>query len=482
MKPVMGPAGHLRAGIASLPVPSPLGVDTVGFLRRYVPVRANRQPLEVTVLVVEGEGARVALVGLDMLGTGEQDALEIRAAVAERAGCAVEAVFVNSQHTHAAPPPPGLLKLGGLGHELSPDELAYWQDLVSAVGSAAALAAGRLRPARLGGARSEAPGLTVNRRERTDAGTILGWNREGECDSSVNVLRLDSTLGEPIACVVGFACHPVVIGPDVPEASSDFVGPLRAAVRSWTGAHCLFLQGCAGNLLPLQSFMEEPGAEVAFGRRVAAAAIVAWSDADVQPMTVVRSEYGSAVPIARYRREPAGEFSPTVAYAGTTVRLPLVPLPSADEMTRLRAELAARVADLKRAGAGPESWNPVDIHVTWAGQMEQRLRAGRAAAEVCGPVTAIRLGDFAIVGLPGEAFNEIGSRIRSRSPAAMTLCCGYTNAAVGYLPTTEEYPFGGYEVSVNHRHYGNPAPIAAGCDRILQDASAGLLAELFPMS
>jgi hypothetical protein len=91
----------------------------------------------------------------------------------------------------------------------------------------------------------------------------------------------------------------------------------------------------------------------------------------------------------------------------------------------------------------------------------------------------IRIGDIAIVGIPGEAFNEIGSRIKMASPAPFTLCCGYTNGALGYLPTTEEYPFGGYEVGINHRHYGNPSPIAIGCDVIVQETALEVLGRLF---
>ena len=118
--------GHLRAGIASAEVPAPLGADMVGFLRRYLPVGGYGQPLEVTALAVDDGERRVVIVGLDLLGTVEDDALKIRRAVADAADCSVDAVFVNSQHTHAAPPPPSMLKLGGLTHGLTPVEVSYW--------------------------------------------------------------------------------------------------------------------------------------------------------------------------------------------------------------------------------------------------------------------------------------------------------------------------------------------------------------------
>ena len=94
--------------------------------------------------------------------------------------------------------------------------------------------------------------LTVNRRQRVEGGTILGWNPDEQCDRDVAVIRVDAEDGEAICTVVAFAAHPVVVGPDVPEASSDFVGPLREHVRRWTGGECVFLPGLRGQHRPVR--------------------------------------------------------------------------------------------------------------------------------------------------------------------------------------------------------------------------------------
>lgn len=453
----------------------------VGFLRRFEPGYDYGQPLEVTALVVDDGRRRVVLVGLDMLAVAGQHALALRDAIAAAAGTRREAVFVNCQHTHAAPPPPGVIKMGGLVHQFTDDERGYWNQLVRDASSAARLATRRLQPARAGSAATTIDGLSVNRRERlADGMTILGWNPEAPCDRSLGVLRLESMNGEPLGTVVQFACHPVVIGPDVAQFSSDYVGPLRDTVRSFTGGDCLFLQGCAGNILPLESFQDMPGPEVTFGRALALAALRAWAEAEVRPRQLERTEYRSAVPIARYRRMPTGvEFDNRVDFAEVWVALPLDSLPSAAEMSVVRRDLESRARTLKEAGAGPDQWNPLEIHATWAAAMEEHLNADTAERVLHAPVQVIRLGRRAIVGLPGEPFNEIGTYIKDHSPADFTLCCGYTNDAVGYLPTSEEHPYGGYEVAVNHRHYGHAAPIARGCDRVLQKAAVELLHTLF---
>jgi hypothetical protein len=334
----------------------------------------------------------------------------------------------------------------------------------------------------VGAASTTVEGLSVNRRERLpDGTTILGWNPNASCDRTVAVLRLETLAGAALGTVVQFACHPVVVGPDVAQFSSDYVGPLRDTMRAFIGGDCLFLQGCTGNILPLECFHDAPGPEVPFGRTLALAALRAWAEAEMRPRHLERTEYRSAVPIARYRWQPAGtEFDGHVAFAETWVELPLDSLPSAEEMEVIRRDLEVQVRVLKEAGAGPAQWNPLEIHATWAATILDQIVTGTAERVLRAPVQVIRLGQRAIVGLPGEPFNEIGTHIKEHSPAAFTLCCGYTNDAVGYVPTSAEHPYGGYEVALNHRHYGHAAPIARGCDQVLQTAALGLLRSLFP--
>ena len=49
---------------------------------------------------------------------------------------------------------------------------------------------------------------------------------------------------------------------------------------------------------------------------------------------------------------------------------------------------------------------------------------------------------------PLELFCEISNEVRDRSPFPFTFYYGYTNGWLGYLPTEEEWKYGGYEVDV----------------------------------
>jgi hypothetical protein len=73
-----------------------------------------------------------------------------------------------------------------------------------------------------------------------------------------------------------------------------------------------------------------------------------------------------------------------------------------------------------------------------------RQYAGRTEVEA--ELHGIRIGDAALVGFAGEPFSELGAQVKARSPFPHTLFSGYTNDYLGYLPTAEAYPAGGYEV------------------------------------
>lgn len=469
---------RLRAGAASVSIAPPVGVDLMGYLRRSEPALGYGEPMEATALVLDDGSTRIVLVGADLVGATGTWAQGIR----DRIGAAVDApahhVLLNSQHTHAAPPTPGWAKIGG-DAEWNDEETRYGDAVGDLVVSAAVEAARRLRPARLGLGRTIADEITVNRRQRVEGGTIIGWNPDELCDRDVAVIRVDAADGGAICTVVAFAAHPVVVGPDVPEASSDFVGPLRARVREWTGGECVFLQGCAGNIVPFESFHTASGPERLFGERLALAALRARAAARLEPTAPEQVPFASAVAMAIWRHLPQGEQDVTLSASERRLALPLLEPPTLEEIQRIRAELEQRLADLEAAGEPRTVWNPVVLHLRWAKAIEQRVADGTVERSVEVPVQALRIGGACITAWPCEPFCELGLEVKERSPAPFPVTLGYSNDLVGYVATRAEYPFGGYEPVVAQRHYGRPAPFAPEAGELLVRHSLELTEELF---
>jgi neutral ceramidase len=480
----------LKAGAAAVDITPPFPVDLLGYVRRPLAARAAYEPLLATAVVFRDDRTTVAIVAGDVVGLTTAMADRIRARVADVVGCDPAAVLLNSSHTHAAPWPGAKIKLGGEFDDWTETELRYWDSVPDRYASAALQAAERLAPARVGGGVGQASGLAVNRRERTaDGRTILWWNTEGPRDDSVVAIRVDgldaSLVPDPIATLVSFACHPVVIGPDVPGAGPDFVGPLRSSLSNLlrSGAVTVFLQGAAGDALPLEAFRDDDGAVTAarlFGERLALEAAHAVADAEPWSIEIDRTDWGSVTPISLYRRRLAADQPRQVlASARREVRLALLDPPP---VANLERELAERRTDLEaRLGRGETrvTTNPVRYHISWLETMLDQEAAGGRATAIDGEIWAARIGDCAIVGAPGEIFGAIGTAVRRRSPAAVTIFAGYSQGSLGYVATPEEYPFGGYEPSVSHRGYGQPAPFSPEVAGIIERTSLELLGELF---
>jgi len=472
----------LAAGAAAVSLEPPLGLPMVGFVRRFEPARASAGDLEATAVVLEGDGTRAVVIGVDTLALQAPVVDALRERVAAAAGCEPAAVLINANHTHCAPPAsPKLMRLGGgRGDAVDPRAEAYAATVHGRIVDVAALAASRLdeaRPAWGVGHCDEA----VNRRERLDDGrVILGWDPDGMVDPQVPVLQLQRRDGSAIATVVGFGCHTVAVGPDVLAYSADFAGPLRDAVRAWTGGECVFLQGAAGNVLPRVAFAPTVEPARAMGRRLALAALGAVADRPAWGRAFARSEDGSVTPFHLYRPRPEAAGDVPLAATQVDVAFPLQPLPSLADVEAEIAAVEARLAAARARGAGGGELNVIGYDRVWAQIVAEDLRAGRVVPAPVAPVCALRVGEGAIVTGPGEIFSEIGLAVRERSPAAVTLYAGYTNGLLTYFPSAAAFRQGGYEPSHGHRSFGLAAQVTPAADGLLVRAGVDALRALWP--
>ena len=102
------------------------------------------------------------------------------------------------------------------------------------------------------------------------------------------------------------------------------------------------------------------------------------------------------------------------------------------------------LTDELREKAAQTRKNP-DPHPFDASQADQiehyQLDGKKAAVEV----QAIRIGETAVVGIPGEYFVEYGLSIKEFSPFDQTFVVELANNAFGYIPTLDAFYPGTYE-------------------------------------
>jgi neutral ceramidase len=473
--------GSFRCGAARVSLEPPLGLPMVGFVRQWQAAAGFGSPLEATALVLVSSQTRVALVGIDTLGIQAPEADVLRERVADAVGAPAANVLLNWSHTHLAPPG-GRSLIRSLAQVDDPALTrgieAYVDAMHDKVVSVALQAVESAEPARVSWGLGNLT-AAVNRRERSpDGSVILGWHPEGLVDTTVPVLQARRPDESAICTLVSYGCHTVATGPDVDVYSADFAGPLRDAVRDWTSGECVFFQGAAGNVLPLEAFTDSEAAATRLGRAVALEALHAVDATDAWPSRIERSPGGSVTPFSLYRRVASDAEEQALTAVEERVRFPLQPLPSPEEITRLREASAAREAEAD--DAGPGVLRTLRYTTRWAEQTEEQLRERRAPTSVEGLLSAVRIGDGAIVSAPGEIFSEIGLAVKERSPADVTLYAGYTNGIISYFPTADEYPFGGYEPGYGNRTFGLPAQVEPVCERILVETGARLASALFP--
>jgi len=460
----------LLAGAAQVEITPQAGVHLSGDIGAYRPAQVVLDPLYARVLVLESGAQRLCLVGLDVTIITAPWTERIRQQAASL-GFPPEAVMVHATQTHSAP---------GVGHFMldedfpAPPELEwlrggetpYAQQAVAGAAAALRLACSRLQPVSVAAGSALRDGLAHNRRGITrEGGAIMPWlysSRdlplgptnlrclEGPTDPEVGVVCLRSAQGRLVAMLLHFSCHPVNVFAQPPNlvVSADWPGAWAAQMGGSYGQDCVFLviNGCCGNLNPWPAFQPDFFPDHRrMGRELAETA-----DRVVRRLAF---REGAALD-CRVRQVPlpVRELQPpALDQAAALLREHPTPIWTDESKTRVRADwMSAALA--------------MSVHL-------MRQREPRLAYQV----QAFRIGEVAIVGLPGEPFVEGQLRIKIGSPTYPTYLAHCTNQYVGYLPTREAFPRGGHEVNLSY--WSKLAPEAL--DLAVQ-AALDLLGELFP--
>ena len=411
----------LRAGLARRDITPALGTPSGLTLREAVDEVWD--PLTATALVLESGTTRLALVGLDLMGVLEASHRRIREAVTRATGIPDEHVVINVSHTHSAPYLSDDLQAILAPHRLRVMDEVYADLVVERVAEAVAEAAASIRPVTgLRSGRGRVERVAANRRPRDAGGRVVHrYGRadealralpEGVIDPEVATLVLDGDEGRPIGALFVYACHPTAAGSGThTHVSADFVGRARALAEATYGLPCLYLQGCAGNQGTGKWIAGSPADDTqAMGSRLAAGITEALSAA----------------------RATAPDL---LAVASTTIVLDFDPFPP---LERLEADLAA--------AAAIDDFGPI-IALGDALAVARRIDELRVAR-----ITALALGEIALVILPGEVFVEHGLAIRSRSPFRETIVAAYNDNTLQYIPTAPAFSEGSYEVEGGWRY------------------------------
>jgi len=386
-------AKDLQAGTATVELHPPAGMLMAGYSARTAVSTGVLDPLHAKVLVLEGRDRAVAIVTLDLSGVFPVAQLEQIRARAKAAG--IEDVIFNASHTHSGP--------------YLTDPGPAWQAQAATDIAAGIERAWRSRHAARIGTGQGSVLIGHNRLYFMAGGTgKMLWRNEtriptSPVDPTVMILRVDGEDGKPIAVLVNYACHSVVLGPENLQYSADWPGEMMRTVEAkYPGVVCLFMQGGAGNINPY--YDKTPLLDNAVGLMRETGRTVGNEVLRVMPSIQTHALPDSSLQVAR----------DTMKFPGRWDRQKLL--------------------------------NGVNLERL---SFDSRTRLERASAPSYeGPVTTLLVGrEFAFVGVPAEIFVDYQIDIRARVREFPIFFGGYTNGNLGYIPTIKAAVDGGYGAS-----------------------------------
>jgi neutral ceramidase len=401
-------AQDLRAGYAKVDITPTSPVMLGGYDLREAPSDGvwGNDRLYARALVFEASGVRVAFVECDVIGIRGHDLF--RRKISEATGIPVENILLGDAHNHAAPSPNAEAK-------------TEWDSrFAEGVVKAAQQAVANLQPVRIATGTGRAR-IAMNRRQvktidtespltydendasqsfgkhKTDhpvlihefGGVVrLGANPMGPIDDAVEIVRLDTVAGHPLAVMIHYACHGTSLGGRNSKISGEWMGRMQGYVeRQFPGLGAIYLQGAAGDINPR---------------------VVGGLDGNVDNIETtwaLGEEIGREVVRVYQQLSPQPCARPSVQIETAEILLP------------------------RRYGELSQDFTATAVKV---------------------PTTIVRIGDLMWTTFPGEMFSNIGKRVKAASPATYPHLMGYTNGYIGYFPEQKAYAEGGYEVAVTH--------------------------------
>ena len=399
-----GGQGELRVGFSQVDITPPVGGIITG---PGAPVSVGTEDsLRAKAMVVESGGKKLAIVGVDLVKILRNVADAAIAQAAQRTGLTRDAILICPSHNHSSP----LIPAQGDKNTINKDYIATLPKLIA---DSIVQANKALRPARMSVGRSLVYEGHINRRvmSKADGLALNTWLKklndlkqvpqvlgsESVIDPELWLVRFDSLDGKMLGSLVNFTCHPCLHDRITLKTwSADFPGIIAEQIAQAFGpqAVCVFTQGASGNIQPPVSWAPD------------------WKE---------RAGVFAKAAVAAAKEALPVEGRVAVDYARRDVDVP-----------RCHAE-AQRVEAITRLGWRPDMF--ADAKRT-AEAMPRTLNV---------PVSAARIGPFALATNAGELFVEWGIAIKKRSPFPHTILSELTNDWVGYEPTEPGFQHEGYE-------------------------------------
>ena len=404
-------------------------------------------PMYCNTMYLESESSKNKLVILDfdLCSMSEEIDSMVRDSVMSILDISKESIRICLSHTHAGPPY-GKDNLNGAGWITEGVELInpYYDSFPEKISNSVMEAVRSAVNCNVSYGKGMSD-ININRRPADEKGNLFtGRNWDGPVDHSVDVIGFDDENGNVVSTIVGYACHPHILGPENRLISPDYPGHLRKTVEDIVGGSCIFLQGAAGNQGPIHGFVGEVEVARKAGKILGLEASKVRMSLDPFERKEELIEIVQAgADLGMYEDVAVSEPSDDLQVRNKYIDLPSLNFPSYEKASQ---DYKNALLDLKKIR---ESGNKDDIKkmvsTVKRTNFTRKLTEISKGGKVNIWIQTIKVGDIIFQGLPLEPFMEFSHKIKSLNPDKKIFWSGYTNGWLGYLPTAKAYEEGGYE-------------------------------------
>jgi len=410
----------LRAGAAAVDISPAIGVSLDGLLQKHGPIKRVVDPLYARCLVLDDGSTRLPIVMVDACLLSGKVIDRAKTLTAKQTGQATDRILIAATHTHMAP------RLAGWTD--SEIDRKYYDQVTGGIAKAIGLSIERLAPAKIGWDSIDRKQYLNNRRWIMKPGTVgpnpfgergdrvvMGGspakNRDrpaGPVDPAFTVISVRHLDDRPLALLANFGIHYGTNQKGV--ASADYFGHFAKSVEAalTDGAEYPSMVALISN-----GASADVGSRGGDFKRIRQFADALAKDAHQLTQRI------------NHRADVALGMSETQIELG-------VRKPEANRLTWARNVLSSK-------SKGPtHRWTRIFA--------EEAIHMAKYPDCMSIKLQALRIGDLAIVGIPGEVFAGTGLALRRDSPLKTTMTISHANDWHGYIPTPEQHELGGMEV------------------------------------
>jgi hypothetical protein len=407
--PMFAAEARLQAGAAKVDItPAPdAALPMSGYADRKHGFEGIHDHIYARAIVLNDGVNTAALVTWELIGVPDAVYDEVSKRVSNEVAIHPPYLLLAAVHDHSAPAPFGMY-----GND-SAKSAAYTKDLEDKSIEVIRQAKAALQPARIGFGTGKAY-VNINRREySTQTGWWLGYNPDGPSDKTVAVVRIDALSGQPIALLINYAVHAVVMGGENYQISGDLAGATSRYVENYYRGK------------PEETPRSDEGAAIQ-----------------------LRPDEISDNVVALWTSGAAGDQNPISLARGSDFTL-------VDALGQVLGEESVRIAggihttEEARISAGQEVVTCPGRKLE-PGPVPRKGYKWEDAAPVNIRLTFLRVGNLALAGVSGEVLTMIYKHLKKLSPVRDLVMVTHADGSSGYIPDDAAFKQVSYEITTTH--------------------------------